>query len=59
MCHMCVAYKLSSPSQLVALEPCLLGKRGDLLLEMTCQPRKVAKTGIKYFQGKLNVYRST
>lgn len=31
--------------QLVAPEPCLRGKRGDPLLEMTCRRRKVARTG--------------
>lgn len=38
---------LSSTSflQLVAPEPCLRGKRGDPLLEMTCQQRKVVRTG--------------
>lgn len=36
------------PSQLAALESCHREKRGGLLPETTCRPRKVAKTGGRF-----------
>lgn len=44
------------PSQPAALEPCRREKRGDLPLETTCQPRKVAKTGGRFCSGKREFY---